>query len=166
MIKMFFQKNFGERGGFGLVEIVIGSAIISLALLGVLSVAVNSVRVSEYSLREAQAGYLLLDGGEAVRSMRDISWANISGLSTTTTYYLTFSTSTATSRFATTSTNIFVDGIFERSFTTKDVFRDGSDNISPTGTYDAGIRKIKMNVSWWNRGATTTKSAEFYLTNI
>ncbi|MEK7558365.1 MAG: hypothetical protein AAB507_00885 [Patescibacteria group bacterium] len=157
-------KNFGGQAGFGLVEVVIGSAIISLALLGVISVASNSLRVADHSLREAQAGYLLLEGGEALRSMRDISWTNINGLSTTTTYYLAFSTTT--NRFATTSANSFVDGIFERSFTTSDVFRNGSDNITASGTYDSGTRKIRMNVSWRERGATTTTLTDFYLTNI
>ena len=156
----FCKKN----RGFGLIEVVVGSTIISLSLIGILSVISNSLHLVDNSLRKAQAGYLMLEGGEAVRSMRDISWANINGLSTTTTYYLTFSTPTG--RFATTSENTFIDGIFERSFTTADVFRNTSDDISLSGTYDAGIRKIRMNVSWWNRNATTTTTTDFYLTNI
>lgn len=151
--------------GFGLLEIVIGVAIISLSVFGLLSVAQNSLRVSEYSLREAQAGYLLLEGAEAVRSMRDVAWSYVENLSTSVTYYLVYSTSTNT--FATTSTNTFIDGIFSRSFTVADVLRDGTTyDIAPSGIYDAGTKKITINVSWYNRNATTTKSLDFYLTNI
>lgn len=157
-------RHINKMRGFGLIEVVFGSVIISLSLFGILSVTKNSLRVTDHALRSAQAGYLLLEGAEAVRSMRDISWINISGLSNGTTYYLTFST--ITNRFATSSVNILVDGIFERSFTVADVFRNGIDDIAPSGTQDDGTKKISMNVSWFNRNATTTKSADFYLTNI
>ena len=146
------------------MEVVIGSAIISLSLIGVISVANNSLRVAELSLRKAQEGYLLLEGGEALRSMRDISWTNISGFSTGTNYYITFSTTT--NRFATTSINSFADGIFERYFTVSNVYRNGSDDISDSGTLDSGTKKIRINVSWRSRNATTTTFADFYLTNI
>lgn len=158
------KKNILKKRGFGLVEIVLGSAIITSAFFGVLSVAKNSLRVNEVQLREAEAGYLLLEGEEAVRSMRDISWTNINGLSTTTTYYISFSTTTG--RFSTSTQYQLIDSIFERSFTTSNVYRNGSDVISQSGTYDAGTRKINMNISWLNRNATTTITANFYLSNI
>ena len=157
-------RHINKGRGFGLIEVVFGSAIISLTLFGILSVAKNSLRVTDYALRSAQSGYLILEGAEAVRAMRDVNWINISGLTTATTYYLTFSTET--NRFATTSVNTLVDGIFERSFTLADVFRNGSDDIASSGTNDPGTKKITVNVSWFNRNSTTTKTVDFYLTNI
>lgn len=166
LIAQRYSLNASPRG-FGLLEVVIGVAIISLAIFGLLSVAQNSLRVSEYSLREAQAGYLLLEGAEAVRFMRDVSWANIGNLSTSATYYISYSTTANT--YATSTVNTFVDGVFSRSFTVADVNRDATSQdivTPPSGIYDAGTKKITVNVSWYNRNATTTKSLDFYLTNI
>jgi len=151
--------------GFALIEIVFAAAIVSLSLTGVLSVAQQSLRLSEFSLREAQAAFLLDEGAEAVRGMRDVQWTNISGLSTSTTYYLSFQ-SGANAGFATTTTNTYLDGIFERSVRVAEVYRDGNDRIASSGTLDTGTRKVRVEVSWQNRGATTTRAVELYLSNI
>ncbi|MDP3958180.1 MAG: hypothetical protein Q8Q36_01800 [bacterium] len=151
--------------GFGLVEVVLGSGIVTAALFGILTVASQSLRVSDRALREVQATFLLEEGAEAIRSMRDRGWENIAGLSTTTAHFLSFSTSTP-ARFATTSENSYIDGMFLRSFTVASVRRDGSDRIAASGALDPGTRKFTVEVAWQERGATTTKSLEFYLSDI
>ncbi|MBX4215437.1 hypothetical protein KW797_00580 [Candidatus Parcubacteria bacterium] len=152
--------------GFALLEIVIGASIISLSLLGVLSVAKDSLRVSEHSLREAESRFLLEEGAEAIRSMRDNGWSALSGLATSSVYYLAFTAPTTTARFATSSQNTYIDGLFERSFTVSDVYRDSNDRIAPSGTQDSGTKKFTVNVSWWSRSATTTRTVQFYLSNV
>lgn len=150
--------------GFGLIEIVVGSAIITLALFGILAVAQQSLRISDYSLKDMQAGFLAEEGAEALRNIRDLSWQNFYALPVSTTLYLSF-TEGAASRFATTTANIYIDG-FERSFIVTPVYRDGSDRIAASGTLDTGTRKVQISVAWPNRGATTTKTIDLYLTDI
>ena len=148
---MHFLISCKKNNGFGLLEVVLGVARISISVFGLLSVAQNSLRVSEYSLREAQAGYLLLEGAEAVRFMRDMGWTNVGNLSTSATYYITYSITTNT--FATSTVDTFIDGVFSRSFTVSDVNRDASDDMvaAPAEIYDSGTKKITVNMSWFNR---------------
>jgi len=157
-------RGHRKNCGFGLVEIVIGSSILAATILGVLSVAKSSLEASERALRTTQAGFLLSEGAEVIRFFRDSSWQNIFLLSTTTVYRLSFSTST--NKFSTTTSVIYTDSVFDRSFVARDVVRDGSGNIAASGTYDSGTKKIVMSVSWFNRQATTTKSVEFYISDI
>ncbi|MEK7661875.1 MAG: hypothetical protein AAB355_00015 [Patescibacteria group bacterium] len=157
-------KGRKKNCGWSLIEIIVGSAIVTLSIFGVLSVAKSSLEASERALRTAQAGFILSEGAEAVRSMRDSLWQNISLLSTTTVYRLSFSTST--NKFATTTGVVSIDGLFDRTFSVRDVARDGNGNIASSGAYDSGTKKIIMNVSWLSRAATTTKSVEFYISNI
>ena len=155
---MKMQKN----KGMALVEIVIGSAIISVAILAASSAYGTYVNYAFANQRNVQAGYILEEGLEAVTFFRDTSWSgNIAKLSTTTTYYLTFS-----STWATTTTAQYVDGVFLRSLTISDVKRDGSDKIAGSGTYDPNTKLITATVAYPQGQATTTKSISTYITNI
>lgn len=153
------QKN--TSGGFGLIEMVVGVSILAISLVGIGAVAQRSLMLSRQSLQETQANFLLEEGSEVVRFFRDTNWTNISKLSTTTTYYLTYG-----SAWATTTVANKVDGIFTRSVTVADVKRNGSDDIASSGTYDAGTKKITATISWQNGLATSTKTVQFYLTDI
>ncbi len=66
------------------------------------------------------------------------------------------------------SENIFIDGIFERKFVLEDVNRDSDGRIveSPSGTLDAGTKKLTAYVSWQKSSATTTRSITTYLSDI
>jgi Tfp pilus assembly protein PilV len=155
------KKYYSRRSGFGLIEIVVGVSLLSVFLVGVGSVAQRSLVTSRLSLQETKANFLLEEGSEVMRFFRDTAWVNISGLSTTTTYYLSYG-----SVWATTTTANTVDGIFTRTVTVADVKRDANDDIASSGTYDAGTKKITITLSWPNGLATSTKSAQFYLANI
>lgn len=147
--------------GFGLIEMVVGVSVLAISLVGIGAVAQRSLALSRQSLQETQANFLLEEGSEVVRFFRDTSWVNISGLSTTTAYYLSYS-----SRWATTTTASTIDGAFTRTVTLADVYRDGSDDIASSGTYDAGAKKITVTLSWLNGFGTSTKAVQFYLTDI
>ena len=148
--------------GFGVVEIVIGSALISIALIGLIAVFQSSLVASREAGRKITATFLAEEGMEAVRLMRDRSWTNISGLSTTTTYYLTFTGGT----WATTTVSVSTFGTYYRTIRVSDVSRDVSDDIAGSGTWDSGTKKITADVSWQKRGATTTISLSSYLADI
>jgi len=147
---------------FGVVEIIIGSALISIALVSLISAFQVSLVASRDVGRKIAAVFLAEEGMEAARIMRDRAWENISGLSTTTTYYLSFTGGTwATTTLSTTTFNTYY-----RTIHVSDVYRDGSDDIAVSGTLDPSAKKVTVDVSWLKRGATTSVSLSSYFTNI
>ncbi|MEK7139894.1 MAG: hypothetical protein AAB805_01060 [Patescibacteria group bacterium] len=156
------SQSANDCGGFGVVEIVIGSALISLALIGLIASFQASLVASREAGRKLTATFLAEEGMEAARLMRDRSWTNISGLSTTTTYYLTFTGGT----WATTTVSSQIFGTYYRTVRVSDVYRNGSQDIAASGTGDARTKKITADVSWQKRGATTTVSLSSYLADI
>ena len=145
-----------------LVEIVVGAAIMSTGILAINSAYSTYVQYALANQKNVEAGTLLEEGLEVMTFFRDMSWTNISKLSTTTTYYLTF----PSSNWATTTTAQYVDGVFLRSIDIADVKRDANDDIASAGTYDSNIKKITATVSYWQGHGTTTRSISTYITNI
>ncbi|RJQ30797.1 hypothetical protein C4572_03480 [Candidatus Parcubacteria bacterium] len=156
------KRENNKNRGIALLEAVVGVSVISLIIFSLLSVFHISQKVMTESGRNAKASFLLEEGIEAVRIMRDSSWSNIASLSTSTDYYFSFNGSA----WATTTANVFVDSIFERKVRVGDVFRSGSDDIAASGTFDAGTKKITVTVSWPGRTGTSTKSISTYVANI
>ncbi len=151
--------------GFGMIEIVVGTAVLATAMLGISSLFQATLKAGSTTQSVLQAGYLLEEGIEAVRVMRDSGYANsILKLSTTTPTYITWNG--ATSLWATTSVNTFIDSKYERRLTVADVNRDANDDIAVAGTYTPDTKLITMTVSWSERGATTSRSISTYLTNL
>lgn len=149
--------------GISLVEVVVGTAIILLALTGIIAAYNVFVRVGSFTLNTIQASYLLEEGVEAVTVMRDYGWAsNIANLSAGTKYYLSWNGSRWVSTLTATTT-----GIYTRYFTLQTVNRDGSENIASSGgTLDPGTRKLTVNVSWPGSATTTSRSITTYITNL
>lgn len=149
MVKIIVTR---PKQGFGLIEVVLASAIISTLLLGMTWVARISFRtVSEGSLR-SRADFLLEEGVEVVRILRDTSWSSyIATLATNTVYYPVFS---GLSWNLSTSSPGLIDGLFERQIIFGDVYRRNSDDdiidISAPDpkTKDAGTRLVSARVLW------------------
>ncbi|MEI6400265.1 MAG: hypothetical protein WCO58_01970 [bacterium] len=162
--KTFFSKF---ASGFSLVEVVIASSILLLVGLSLVGTLGQSTVLSLRALRATQGSFLLEEGGEAVKSIRDSSWSSFSALSTSTTYYLAFSTSTKAWSATTTNPGVVL-GSFSRSFSVASVARDSnSDIVSSGGTIDTGTRQATITVSWpLGNGTTVTKTLVMYLSNI
>lgn len=153
------RKN---KGSF-LAEILIGSAIISVGIIAIISTFVVYVQYAFANEKNVEANYLLEEGIEAVTFFRDSGWDNnIAKLSTTTAYYLVFSGSS----ISTSTSAQYTDGIFLRSFSISDVTRDANDDISASGTFDPFTKKITARVEYWQGHSTTTKSLSTYISNI
>lgn len=149
--------------GFGLIEIIIGSAIMSVGMLMVVSSYTFYVRYALSNQYNIQVAYILEEGVESMRFLRDTSWSkNIGVLSTTTPYYLAFTGG----YWATSTTPQYVDGKFLRSIAVSDVKRDANDKIASSGTYDPATKLVTVNVSFADRGATTTKTLSAYITDL
>lgn len=156
-----------SKTGFGLVEIVIASAIISVSVFSLSAVSVLGSRLQSASLEKIRANFLAEEGLEAMRFLRDKSWdINLSSLSQDTNYYVNFSTSTL--QWSINSTSIsYVDSLFDRKVTVENVSRDSNDNIVLSGgTNDPDSKKIIVTVSWQERGATSTVQLGTFLSDI
>lgn len=151
-----------NKKGMALVEIIIGSAIITTGILAAITSYNTYISYAMSNSKNILASYILEEGLEVMTFFRDVSWLNISGLSTTTTYHLAFN-GTA---WATTTTPEYVDGEFLRNITVSDVQRNGSDQIDSSGVYDPNIKLITTTVEYSQGHATTTKSISTYITNI
>ena len=156
---MYKKKN----KGMGLVEIIIGSAIISVGILAIINSYNIYIGYALSNKKNVQASYLLEEGLEVVTFMRDKSWsANISPLSPGVEYYLNFNGTI----WATTTTPEYVDGQFFRSFNLSNVNRDSGDLISDSGTNDPNTKLLTVTVSYWQGHSTSTKSIGTYITNL
>jgi len=145
------------------VEIVIGVAIISASLFSLAAVAEISLRLTRISRENIKASFLLEEGVEAIKFLRDSGWsANIVSLTTGASYYLNFNGTS----WEAASVNSPIDGVFERSFVIEDVYRDASDDIAESGVLDPDTKKVSVFVLWNTQTGTVAKSISTYITNI
>lgn len=144
------------------VEILVAVSIITASVLAMMAVSQKSVFISRQSFHSAQAAFLLEEGVEAVRILRDDAWTNISSLTPSTDYYPTFSGGT----WVLSGTPNTV-GIFTRTVSISNVNRDDtSKDISEIGTEDVDTKLVTVTVSWPEGGAIVTKTLQFYIMNI
>lgn len=152
------------KRGFGIAEVIVAAALISASIYGLLSVSQNFLRLSRETSHSVKASYLLEEGVEAIRSIRDRGWtANITPLLTDTTYYLHWDGEI----WEATTTPELIDDFFTRVFVVDNVYRDANDDIAETGTLDPDTKKFTVSVSWPTQsGATTARSVSTYYTNF
>src|SRR3989344_1002893 len=145
-----------------MVEVLVVISIITLSMLGSMAVAQKSIYVSRQALHMSQAAFLLEEGAEAVRILRDNAWTNISNLTPGSNYYPLFSGGTWT--LSGTSNTV---GIFTRIVSINNVNRDNStQDIAVAGTNDPGTKLVTVTVSWDEGGTAITKTLSFYILDI
>ena len=157
------NKKYSEDGSV-LLEALVVTSIFLIIILGLAGTLSFIVKASLANVMKIQASYLAEEGLEAVRLLRDASWAmNIAGEVSGVPFYLNFNGSS----WVKTAVNTYVDETFERKTTFSDVYRDSSQNIvSSGGTLDPNIKKVTVAVYWNSYGATTTRSLSTYITNV
>ncbi|TSC67796.1 MAG: Uncharacterized protein G01um101472_305 [Parcubacteria group bacterium Gr01-1014_72] len=162
----FFPSVSGFRfhvAGFSLLEVVIGTAITLFSIIGIAAAYNMYLATSVRATVLIQETYLLEEGVEAVRLMRDFGWtANISALTPGTPYYFEWNGT----RFVASVTNTLIDGVFERRFVLDNVYRDANDSIAPSGTLDPNTKRVTVSVAREGPNGTVTKSLSTYLTNL
>ncbi len=160
-----FTRTHKYVSGFTLVEVLVACSIITITTFSLLSGAAKGIELSTRGLRQMQASYLLEEGGEAVKTIRDAAWTNISGLTVGTTYYLSYNNGTNVWSLSTTSNTI--DSVFTRTVVLSAVNRDGSDDITASGgTTDTRTKKVVITVSWAASGTTVSKTLTLYIADI
>ena len=156
------QLKRNNRTGFSLVEIVIGAAIITLSLTGLMVAFQSVAKLEKKNIRMVQASYLTEEGLEVVRALRVDGWDNIASFTSGANYYLSYNAGA----WVLNSTPTMINNLFERKIIIDEVNRDGSHEIAEAGTLDTGTKKITVSVAWRDGSATTTKTVATYLTNI
>jgi len=150
--------------GFFLIEVVIVASVIATVLMYLLGSIQNSVEVSQRSLERTQAAYLLEEGAEAIKSIRNATggWTILNAAANGVTQYLSWNGSV----WSLTTTPQMVD-IFTRTVVFSSVNRDAaSDIVSSGGTLDTRTRKAVITVSWLAQSTTKSESVTLYLTDI
>lgn len=156
--------------GFSLVEILVAVAVLLASFVSVITAFQVAARHGRGTMEQVQGAALAEEGIEAVTSLRDAGWSNLSSLTTGTSYDLVFTGAV----WVTTLTPQIIDDVFLRTVVLDDVYRRTSDkdivaSTSPDAkAIDAGTKKVTVRVSW----ATTTPSGggervmETYLMNL
>ena len=155
--------NYGK--GFGLVEVVVGLAIISIGFVSLLGVFNFFMRNSLGSVKRVQAMSYLESGLEIAKIWRDTSWTNtIATFTPATTYYFNWTGS----NWVSTLTPNTIDDIFTWTLVADSVYRDGTshDIVTEGGALDAGTKKITVSISWMDSGAVSTRSLSAYLSHV
>ncbi|OHA06754.1 MAG: hypothetical protein A2934_01115 [Candidatus Sungbacteria bacterium RIFCSPLOWO2_01_FULL_47_10] len=151
--------------GISLIEVAIGTAIISSILLALGSVAQYSLHLSKNSTLRLQAVFLASEGVEAVKTLRDSGWsANIAPLNAGTDYYVVFETD---HYVTTTSPPALIDGLFQQKIVFENTNRDANDDIVESGgVADPNTKKVSVTVSWNYRNVAREETIRTYVANM
>ncbi len=156
------KKIKNKKRGFMMAEVLIAVAIITISVLSAMAVAHRTVALSYQSVHTAQANFLLEEGAEGVRILRDLDWNNINNLNPGEDYYLIFSEN---NWILTNSLNQI--GKFTRKINIENVNRDiNTSDISTNGNNDPKTKLINISVSWFEGNKNITKNLSFYLMDI
>ena len=158
------MRDIKRLAGFGVVEILVAAAIISVAVFSLFNVFVLGNRLSGEASNKIRANFLAEEGLEALRYLRDDSWSqHLAGLASGTNYYLVFNSGTSKWSVGTTNPGA-IDSVFTRTITLTNVSRDSSDNIvSSGGTNDPNTKQFNTTVTWAERGGVKSLILSTYL---
>lgn len=156
-----------DNRGVSLIEAVAVLGLLALGIAGLARLNLTfSANVSAEGL-SVRAAALAVETLEAVRSVRDKNWNNLSNLITGETYYLSFSDSGKDWTIVNYDPGK-IQGVFVRSFSVYSVSRGAATGqiISSGGVYDGDTLKIEANVAWNERGRDKNIKLTTYLTNF
>jgi len=122
------------------------------------------LRISFENLHRAQATFIAEEGIESIKILRDQSWSEkIALIPFGETYRITWNEGLVELALGAS----YIDGMFDRTIVFEEVGRDSNgDIVEQGGTPDEGTRKLTVNISWFSRNATTTKSMSTYVTDL
>lgn len=155
-------KKDKNQKGIGMVEIIVGLAVIAITFWAFFELARYNLKIQEQSRLKIEALSLATEAMESIRSIRDEDWTNIDSLVFGTQYYPTISTN----KWTLSSTNPGpINGVHDRWITIERVFRDSNDDIAAAGIEDTETRKITAIVEWNDHGTIRDVSLTSYLTS-
>lgn len=165
-------KNIKKNTGLSLIEVLISSAIISIALITFTTASQVSFRVVEETSKKTQAEFLAEETIEVVRILRDTSWETyIVPLTEGVVYYPVFASSTSSWLLSTTDPGLIND-LFAQTITVIDVYRRDSDDdiVASTSpeqkTLDSGTKEIISRIEWDGPARIKSVYIKTYLADI
>jgi hypothetical protein len=170
---MRIQKKLPQNtSGFGLVEIAVAIGIVTTVLFVTAQASQLAHRVMVKNARETQAQFLLEEGAEIMKILRDTGWtAHIAPFISGTLYYPVFDATTHSWR-GTLDNPGQIQGIFTRTVKVETVYRRNSDDdivdfSSPDPkTLDAGTRKTTIRVSLSEAGTNAIREVVTYISDL
>ena len=161
------MKKKDCKKGSALAEVLVSVFILSMILMVLISANNLYLRSATSNVLSAQASFLSEEGIEAIHTIKDRSWANFYALSTSTPYYLSFSTTSSSWNTVTSTSSATLTGIFTRTIRIYPVSRDANHKIvNSGGTNDSNTRYASSSVSWMDKGQLKTKDLISYFTNL
>ncbi len=148
--------------GLSVIEVLIGAAIILFTVSATALAFQAIIRSASLANHITEAAFLLEEGVESIKVLRGAGWTAITNITPGTAYTPVFSAGT----WALQTNHQYVNGLFDRTITISNVYRDGSQNIADAGTLDSDAKKVTVSVAWRERQATTTKTISTYVTNF
>ncbi|MFH1790266.1 MAG: LamG-like jellyroll fold domain-containing protein [bacterium] len=149
-----------NNSGQSLLEVIVAMAIFGLITAAMVSMVLGSFYSLNQGAQQTEAEYILQEGFEAVRAIRDRAW-NISE------YSQSGVTSTDGWQYLGEGTTEQI-GKYRRIITFFDVCRDLSGNIAdcPANYIDPHTKRVRILVRWQSQvGSTSTISAVSYISN-
>ena len=161
IVKPFLTRN---NKGVGLLEILIVTAIIGVGFLAIISFLLFCRGITFQVARNTEATSLAEEGVEAVRNLRDESWAtNIKFLVSGATYYPVVSAD----KWSLSPTDPGpINNLYTRTATVEAVSRDASDDIAASGADDPSTKKVTVTVSWQEASRSKEVVLTTYITNF
>lgn len=148
-----------ENLGFSLLEVVVAAAIITVSLGAIIVAFSNSLSLEQRNLRQTQAVFLAEEAIEVLRHLRDDDWGNISSPGE-------YSIVCDADCVLASPNDELIGGIFLQQVEIGPAYRDGNYRLADAGSIDSDTVKVTISVSWADRGATSTRMLQTYLTNI
>lgn len=151
-----------RQQGITLIEVIVAVGIVAVAIVAI-GFSVNAfVEARTALLHNTKALYLVEEGYEILRALRDDDWNTLDALSLDSPHYFDVSTTT----LAVSGTPEVIDGIYYRSFEFTAVYRDGNDDVTasttPGATVDNDIREVEISVF----GPNGTSSLTALISNL
>jgi hypothetical protein len=136
------KRSTHPQQGSLLLEIVLVTFLFGVLGTGLVATVISSSHLSKQGTEYVAATGYVKEGIEAVRSIRDREWSEVSngthGLTTASSYYA----------FAGSSNTL--DTVYTRTITVEDVYRTGSltGDIAPSGVLDSNTKQVTVNIVW------------------
>lgn len=137
-----------KQRGVGLVEVIVGSAILAVVLFAFTSSLSLYSRANADATSRSQALYLAEEALEVVRGLRDAGWtSHIATAAVDVEYGISFDTGSSVWTLVSSPDTVEE---FTRTLIFRDVYRDSNDNIvaDTSESYDPDSRLLEVEVAW------------------
>lgn len=157
------RKKNNPKNGFGVLEILIVIAFVSMAFSGVYQLFLSSTWTLQHGARKVEALYLAQEGIEVVRTLQKKSWTDsILTLTDGTAHYPVLSGNEWTLSLTDPGP---INSLYTRTVVLNIAYRNADDDISDSGVEDPKTKKVTSRVTWVERGSNREVMLETYLTN-